>query len=118
MGRLMSGPNPLGISGKAFVGRLVIEPNSLEAFGLGRLAGVLVLGPRYPQCPPLFPFGEGDPPWSGKKNKVDRHGMGTVLPLRLLNFQHKFYKFFVITLDAIESSGWILRYGNRYKRRG
>ena len=55
MGRLMSGPNPFGISGRrvgpTFVGRLVLEPNPSEALGLGRLAGDVGPGPTTPTYP-------------------------------------------------------------------
>ena len=121
LGRLASGPNPLGVPGwrvgRAFVGRLDFGPNPLGALGLGRLArGVMGLWPRYPQCPP-FPAEEEDHPRSKKKNKVDRHIIGNNLPLMLLNFQRKFCNFFVTALGAIESSVSILRFRSSYKRR-
>ena len=78
MGRLMSGPNPFGISGRrvglTFVGRLVLEPNPLEALGLGRLAGDAGPGPTVPTMLPLFLLGRKTS--LGWKSKVDRHIMG------------------------------------------
>ena len=96
----------------------MLGPNPLKALGLGRLAGGAGAGPKVPTMPPFFSAGEEEHPRSGKKNKVDRHNMRNSLPLMLLNFQRKFYNFFVIALDAIGSFGWILRYGSRYKRPG
>ena len=43
------------------------------------------------------------------KNKVDRHVIGNILSLMLLNFQCKFYNFFETTLDAIGSFESILK---------
>ena len=52
MGRLMSGPNPLEISGRrvglAFVGRLMSGPFPLEALGLVWRAKGVGPGPKVP----------------------------------------------------------------------
>ena len=117
----MSGPNPLGVPGirvgRAFLGQLVLGPFPFEALGLGWLARGAGPGPKVPTMPPFSCRG-GRPSPIGKKNKFDRHIMGNRLPLMLLNFQRKFYNFFVTALDAIESSESILRYRSSYKRRG
>ena len=84
-----------------------------EALGSGRLARGAGFGPKVPTMPPISYRG-GRPSPVGKKNKVDRHIMGNSLPLMLLNFQRKLYKFFATALNAIGSSGWILRYRSSY----
>ena len=52
MGRLMSGPYPLGVSGQrvgpAFLGRLVARPFPFEVLGSGRLAMGIGPGPKVP----------------------------------------------------------------------
>ena len=100
-----------------FLGLLASRPFPFGALGLGRLARGVGLGPKVPTMPPFFYRG-GRPSPVGKKNKVDRHIIGNSLPLMLLNFQRKFYNFFVTALDAIGSSVSILRYRSNYKRRG
>ena len=121
LGRLMSGPNPLGVLrrrvGPAFLGRLVSGPFPFEALGSGRLARGARPGPKVPTMPPFSCRG-GRPSQVGKQNEVDRHIMGNSLLLMLLNFQRKFYNFFATALDAIGSSGSILRHRSSYKRRG
>ena len=104
-------------SARVFLGRLVSEPDPLKALGSGRLTRGAGPGPKVPTMPP-FSYRGGRPSLVGKKNKVDRHIMGNSLLLMLLNFQRKFYNFFVTALDAIASSGSILRYRSSYKRRG
>ena len=114
----MSRPNPLGVPGqgvdRAFLGQLVPGPFPFEALGSGRLARGAKPGPKVPTMPPFSCQG-GRPSPVRKKNKFDRHIMGNRLPLMLLNFQRKFYNFFVIALDAMGSSGSILRYRSSYK---
>ena len=121
LGRLVSGPNPLGVPGRrvgrAFLGQLVSWPFPFEALRWGRLARGAGPGPKVSTMPPFSCQG-GRPSPVGKKNKVDRHIMGNSLPLMLLNFQRKFYNFFITALDAIGSSGSILRYRSSYKRQG
>ena len=117
----MSGPNPLGVPGwrvgRAFLGQLVSGPFPFEALGSGRLARGAGPGPKVPTMPP-FSYRGGRPSPVLKQNKFDRHIIGNSLPLMLLNFQRKFYNFFVTALDVIESSRSILRYRSSYKRRG
>ena len=52
MGRLASGPNPLGVLGRrvgrAFVSRLTSGPNPFGALGLDRLAKGAGPGPKVP----------------------------------------------------------------------
>ena len=121
LGRLVFRPNPLGVPGRrvdqAFLGQLVLGSFPFEALGSGRLARGAGPGPKVPTMPP-FSCGGGRPFPVGKKNKFDRHIMGNRLQLMLLNFQRKFYNFFVTALYAIGSSGSILRYRSSYKRRG
>ena len=102
--------------GRAFLDRLVSGPNPLGVpAGRSWASWCLGLGPRYPQCLP-FSYRGGRLSPVGKKNKFDRHIMGNSLPLMLLNFQCKFYNFFVTVLDVIGSSGSILRYKSSYKK--
>ena len=58
MGRLMSGPYPLGVSGQrvglAFLGRLVAGLFPFEVLGSGRLAMGVGPGPKVPTMPSLF----------------------------------------------------------------
>ena len=93
-------------------------PFSFEALGSGRLAKGAGpgFGPKVPTMPP-FPVREEDHPRFGRKSKVDHHIMGNSLLLMPVNFQRKFYNFFATALDAIGSSGSILRYRSIYKRR-
>ena len=53
LGRLVPGPNPLGVPGRrvgrAFLGQLVSGPFPFKDLRSGRLVRVLGLGPRYPQ---------------------------------------------------------------------
>ena len=100
-----------------FLGRLVSGPNPLRALGSGQLTRGAGPGPKVPTMSPLFMSGRKTIP-GRKKNKVDRHIIRNSLPLMLLNFQRKFYNFFVTALDAIGSSVSILRYRSSYKRRG
>ena len=55
MGRLASGPNPLGVPGRRvsreFLGRLASRPNPFGALGLGRLARGTGPGPKVPTSP-------------------------------------------------------------------
>ena len=73
MGRLMSRPNPLEISGRrvdrAFVGRLMTEPFPLEALGSVWRARGVGPGPKVPTMP-HFPTGEVDHPRLGKRVKL------------------------------------------------
>ena len=52
LGRLASGPNPLGVPGRrvgrAFLGRLASRPNPFRALGLSRLARGAGPGPKVP----------------------------------------------------------------------
>ena len=70
MGRLMSGPYPLGVSwqrvGPTFLGRLVAGPFHFEVLGSGRLAMGVGLGPKVPTMPPFFYRG-GKPSPVGKR---------------------------------------------------
>ena len=95
-GRLVFGPNPLGVLGqrvdRAFLGQLVSGPFPFEALGLGRLARGVGPGPKVPTMPPFLCRGERPSPVR-KNNKVDHHIMGNNLSLMLLNFQRKFYNF-------------------------
>ena len=97
-----------------FLGRLVSGPFPFEALGSGRLARGAGPGPKVPTMPTIS-CRRGRPSPVVKKNKVDRHIMGNNLLLMLLNFQRKFYNFFAIELDAIGSSGSILRYRSSYR---
>ena len=58
MGRLMSGPYPLGVSrqrvGPAFLGRLVTGPFPFEVLGSGQLVMGVGPGPKVPTMPPFF----------------------------------------------------------------
>ena len=101
----------------AFLGRLVSGPFPFEALGSSQLARSAGPGPKVPTMP-LFSYRGGRSSPLVKKNKVDRHIMGNSLLLMLLNFQRKLYSFFATALDAIGSSGSILRYRSSYKRRG
>ena len=120
MGQLISGLNPLEISGwrigSSFVGQSVPRPFPFETPGSVWTARGLGLGPRYPQCP-LFSYRGGKPSLAGKKSNVDCRIMGNSLLLKSLNFQREFYNFFAIALGVIGPPGSILRYRNGYKRR-
>ena len=49
---------------RAFLGRLVLGPSPIRAFGLASWLMELGLGPWYPQCPPFFlPGGAIAPSW-------------------------------------------------------
>ena len=52
LGRLVSGPNPLGVPGRrvdrVFLGQLVSGPFPFEALGSGRLAMGVGPGPKVP----------------------------------------------------------------------
>ena len=66
MGRLMSRPYPLGVSGQrvgpVFLGRLVTGPFPFEVLGSGRLAMGIGPRPKVPTMPPLFLPGEVNHP--------------------------------------------------------
>ena len=98
VGRLASGPNPLGVLGRrvgrAFLGWLASGPNPFEALELGRLARGAGPGPKVPTMLPLFLPGRKIIPDRKKKNKVDCHIIGNSLPLMLLNVQVNFVTFF------------------------
>ena len=100
-----------------FLGRLASGPFPFRALRSSRLARGAGPRPKVLTMPPFSCWG-GRPSPVGKKNKVDCHIIGNSLPLMLLNFQRKFYNFFVAALDAIGSSISILRYRSSYKRRG
>ena len=89
MGRLMSRPNPLEISGRrvgrVFVGRLMTEPFPLEALGSVWRARGFGPGPKVPTMPP-FSYRGGRPSPAGKKSKIDCLIMGNSLLLMPLNF--------------------------------
>ena len=70
MGWLMSGPYPLGLSGRrvspTLLGRLVAGPFPFEALGLGRMAMSVGPGPKVPTMP-LFFYRGGKPSPVGKR---------------------------------------------------
>ena len=100
-----------------FLGQLASGPFPIGALGSGQLARGAVPRSKALTMPP-FSYRGGRPSPVRKKNKVDHHIIGNSLPLMLLNFQRKFYNFFVTALDVIRSSVSILRYRSSYKRRG
>ena len=120
MGRLMSGLNPLEISGRrvvpAFVGQPVPGPFPFKTLGSVWPARGVGPWPKVPTMPP-FSYRGGKPSPTWKKSKVDRRIMGNSLLLMPLNFQCEFYNFFAIALDAIGSFVSVLRFRSSYKRR-
>ena len=84
MGLLMSGLNPLEISGQrvglTFVGQQGPGPFPFETHGPVWPAMGVGPGPKVPTMPP-FSYLRGKPSSTGKKSKIDRRIMGNDLLL-------------------------------------